>query len=56
MLRVLFKVVGMLLVIGSGLMAYQLSTTSFAAIPVIGALTVFFMVLMVIGSLIILLS
>ena len=53
-LRLVIKTVAGLLLIGSAIIAYNLSTTPLASIPVIGTLTVFFTALLVIGAVLIL--
>ncbi|MCS7137132.1 MAG: hypothetical protein NZ941_02045 [Candidatus Caldarchaeum sp.] len=55
-LRVVTKIAGLALLAVSATIAYQLSTTSFTAIPVIGALTVFFVALLTVGSFLLLVS
>ncbi len=52
--RLLIKAVAGLLLIGSAVIAYNLSTTPLASIPVIGTLTIFFTALLVIGAVLIL--
>lgn len=53
-IRMAIKAVGGVALVGSVYLAYSLSTTSFASIPLIGALTAFFTVLLVIGAVLVL--
>ncbi|MEM1936646.1 MAG: hypothetical protein QXX49_01020 [Candidatus Caldarchaeum sp.] len=54
--RLMTKGVGGALLAVSVSLLYQLSTTSITGIPLIGALTAFFVVLMVLGSALLVLS
>jgi len=54
-IRLALKVTGLALLAGSGYLAYNLPTVSFSGTPVIAGLTVFFIALIVVGSLLVLL-
>ncbi|MCS6784234.1 MAG: hypothetical protein RMI43_01550 [Candidatus Caldarchaeum sp.] len=49
-LRLAIKVVGLLLLVGSAFIAYNLATTSFAAFTLMGPLTALFVAFLVIGA------
>jgi hypothetical protein len=54
--RLFVKLVGAALLAATAYLAYQFATTPFTALPLIGAVTGFFIFLAVAGSLLILLS
>ncbi|MDW8083905.1 MAG: hypothetical protein RMI49_01715 [Candidatus Caldarchaeum sp.] len=51
-LRLVIKSVGLLLLVGSAFIAYNLATTSFAAFPLVGSLTLLFVAFLVVGALV----
>lgn len=53
-IRMAMKAVGGMALAGSAYLTYSLATTTFASMPLIGALTTFFTLLLVIGAVLIL--